>query len=1047
MNQVKIAHIADVHWRGLSRHDEYRRVFTKFIDEARQEKVDCILIGGDIVHSKTQGISPELIDCLTWWFESMAEVAPIVMVLGNHDGLINNKDRQDAITPIVEALRNPRITLYKRSDTYDDDRFSVPISWGNFSCFDEEGWDRVVPHDNRINIALYHGSLRGALTDIDYECESENDMKLFDGFNFGMFGDIHRQQFLDRDRKFAYPGSTIQQNYGESIDKGYLLWTIRSTDDFDVEARSIRNDTPYVTIRWMGNVADTLATCGNLKGSRFRIATDTHLLQEEIKSISAILKEDYSAGEIVWKTESNRDAEKLGLITEKIERENLRDPEVHKKLVRKFLSAEKFDESDFQLMEELVEGHLKSLDNEDSVRNVKWSLKSMDWDNTFAYGKDNHINFSNLNGIIGLFGQNRTGKSSIPGTIMYGLFNGTDRGNIKNLNIVNTRKGYCKVKCNLTIDGNDYVVERQTVKHTSKKGLVSAGTHLNIFGIDKDGNHIDFSGEQRRDSDKLLQLLVGSADDFLLTSFASQGEMNAFIKEKATARKIYLSNFLDLNVFDKVLYSLKDESNHLKSFMRTSPNKDYDVVISQAKADLLRMETESEELREKIDESRKKVESLNIELLTHKDRDQVTNADISLKESEILETNGHVTKFKERMIELQAEIDEIRNKLVKIEDLKKNFPIEDLRNQLTEMRDLDKSVALIESNIQRERENLRTKEKSAARLLEVPCGDAFPTCKFISDSHKDKAKIADQQKAIEKLQSDLNTSRRALKKFSELAIESKVQRYEEILKKEIAHKGSVTNYETQLELLSTKHSAASRKLVELRNEIESMRLRVIDGDEADAISSLKEKINGINAQVKAWDARLKDDNRSIGMMTTKVEDLEAEKVKFEENRKKWRVYEKLLAAYGKDGIPLNIITSELPRINAEISSILQGVAGFTVVLESETGSTDLEVYLDYGDSRRPIELGSGMEKMLGSLALRVALINVSSLPKTDMLIIDEGFGALDETSVEACNRLLASLKKWFRTILVISHVDAVKESVDDVIEITRVGQDARVRYE
>jgi exonuclease SbcC len=85
--------------------------------------------------------------------------------------------------------------------------------------------------------------------------------------------------------------------------------------------------------------------------------------------------------------------------------------------------------------------------------------------------------------------------------------------------------------------------------------------------------------------------------------------------------------------------------------------------------------------------------------------------------------------------------------------------------------------------------------------------------------------------------------------------------------------------------------------------------------------------------------------------------------------------------------------------------------------------------------------------MLGSLALRVALINISSLPKTDMLIIDEGFGALDETSVESCNRLLSSLKKWFKTILVISHVDAVKESVDDVIEITRTGQDAKVRYE
>jgi len=1047
LNQVKIAHIADVHWRGLSRHDEYRKVFTKFLEKVKKEEVDCILIGGDIVHSKTQGISPELIDCLTWWFESMAKIAPVVMVLGNHDGLINNKDRQDAISPIVDALRNPRITLYKDSGTFDDDRFSVPISWGNFSCFDEERWDNVVPHPGRVNIALYHGSLRGALTDVDYECESDNDMNLFSGFQFGMFGDIHRRQFLDRENRFAYPGSTIQQNYGESQDKGFLLWKIRSENDFDVTFHELKNDSPYVTIRWKGSVIDTLSECVGMNGARFRIAVDTHLLQEEIKSMAAALKEELSASEIVWKWENNRDAEKLGLADEKIERENLRDPEVHKKLVRKFLDKEKFDEEDLKVMEDLVDKHLKGIESDDSPRNVKWSMKSMDWDNTFAYGKENLINFSNLNGVVGLFGQNRTGKSSIPGTLMYGLFNGSDRGNIKNINIVNTRKGYCRVKCEVNIDGNDYVIERQTTKHTNKRGQVSAGTHLNIFGVDKDGNHIDFSGEQRRDSDKLLQSLVGSAEDFLLTSFASQGEMNTFIKEKATARKIYLGNFLDLNVFDKVLVSLKEESNHLKSFMKLSPNKDYDGLIAIAKTELIRMEHEAEELRTKIESHRKEVESLNVELLTHKDRDQVTSHDVVEKEKEIASTEELISSYDDKLNETRNNIEDLKAKLVKIDDLKNNFPIEDLRNQLVEMRGLDKSVALIESNIEREKELLKARERSASKLNEVPCGDAYPTCKFIKDSHKDKAKIAEQQQSIERLQEELKNSRNALRKYAESSIESKVKRYEDILKKEIEYKGNVSTLESQVELLSTKHSSAVKKLATLRNELESMKLRVVDGDEANAMSELKDKISTLNAQIKSWDVRLKDDNRSIGMNTNRVADLENEKLKFEENRKKWRVYEKLLAAYGKDGIPLNIISSELPRINSEMSSILQGVAGFTVVLESEEGSTDLEVFLDYGDSRRPIELGSGMEKMLGSLALRVALINISSLPKTDMLIIDEGFGALDETSVESCNRLLSSLKKWFKTILVISHVDAVKESVDDVIEITRTGQDAKVRYE
>ena len=126
---------------------------------------------------------------------------------------------------------------------------------------------------------------------------------------------------------------------------------------------------------------------------------------------------------------------------------------------------------------------------------------------------------------------------------------------------------------------------------------------------------------------------------------------------------------------------------------------------------------------------------------------------------------------------------------------------------------------------------------------------------------------------------------------------------------------------------------------------------------------------------------------------------------------------------------------------------MQGVVGFTVELETKPGSNDMQIYINYGDSRRIIECGSGMEKMMASLAIRVALINISSLPKTDLLVIDEGFGALDDTNIEACSRLLDSLKKWFKNIMIISHVDAVKDAVDNVLEITQFEKNARVIHE
>ena len=101
---VKIAHISDIHWRSLKRHDEYKKVFKKCYEKLSNLNPDIIYIGGDIVHSKTQGISPEIIENLTWNFNELSKIAPVHVIQGNHDGLILNTDRQDAITPIINAI-------------------------------------------------------------------------------------------------------------------------------------------------------------------------------------------------------------------------------------------------------------------------------------------------------------------------------------------------------------------------------------------------------------------------------------------------------------------------------------------------------------------------------------------------------------------------------------------------------------------------------------------------------------------------------------------------------------------------------------------------------------------------------------------------------------------------------------------------------------------------------------------------------------------------------------------------------------------------------
>lgn len=212
---LRVAHIADVHWRGLSRHEEYREVFEAFNRQVKETGAEHIFVGGDIFHTKTSGISPEYIEQLSWWITSMSEVAEVHLTLGNHDGNLVNMSRQDAVTPIVEALHNPRVHLYKKSGVYE---FSPGYTWCIFSLFDEEGWKDIEPVPGKINIACYHGPVHGAVTESDWLLEGGLKVDFFERFEFCFLGDIHKTQYLgarmseltiDEADLSRYPGAEV----------------------------------------------------------------------------------------------------------------------------------------------------------------------------------------------------------------------------------------------------------------------------------------------------------------------------------------------------------------------------------------------------------------------------------------------------------------------------------------------------------------------------------------------------------------------------------------------------------------------------------------------------------------------------------------------------------------------------------------------------------------------------------------------------------------------------------------------------------------------
>lgn len=220
----KIVQIADVHIRTFKRHDEYGEQFEKFFELLNKDKPDRIVIVGDIVHQKIQ-MSPELVDVVTHFLNKCAEIAKTIILIGNHDFLTNNMERLDALSPVIDAMKNPNIFYYNKSGCHEDEN----VVWVPISLMDEnrvpECFNPKKKSKGKTYIGLFHSPLPGVTTDLGFAFGDVYSLDNFFGLDWVLCGDIHKRQVIkEKDPTIIMVGSTIQQNFGETVSKhGYCL--------------------------------------------------------------------------------------------------------------------------------------------------------------------------------------------------------------------------------------------------------------------------------------------------------------------------------------------------------------------------------------------------------------------------------------------------------------------------------------------------------------------------------------------------------------------------------------------------------------------------------------------------------------------------------------------------------------------------------------------------------------------------------------------------------------------------------------------------------
>ena len=176
--------------------------------------------------------------------------------------------------------------------------------------------------------------------------------------------------------------------------------------------------------------------------------------------------------------------------------------------------------------------------------------------------------------------------------------------------------------------------------------------------------------------------------------------------------------------------------------------------------------------------------------------------------------------------------------------------------------------------------------------------------------------------------------------------------------------------------------------------------------------------------------------REVGSAEQQIKNLISDKEELESLRTEFAAYELFMRCFHTNGISYNVIKNRLPVINEEIAKILTGIVDFEVFILNE--DKKLDIFIKHPKFEpRPLEMGSGAEKTIASMAIRLALLSVSSLPKPDIFILDEPGTALDEDNMEGFVRIIDMVKSYFKTVILISHLDTLKDAVDTQIVIDK----------
>ena len=1048
MNVVKVPfrklkyihHISDIQIRNLKRHREYEELFERTYEEVRKHKDNAVAyIGGDIAHSKTD-MSPELIDQLSRLFKNLSDICPTIIIAGNHDCNLNNRSRMDCLSPIVDNLKHPNLHYLKDTGVYKcaDVSFVVWDVWDN-----KKDYIKAKDVEGDTKIVLFHGTVDKCQTDLGFRLPSDVKITQFRGYDLGLLGDIHKRQHLNKAETISYCGSLVQQNHGEGLSHGYLLWDVPTRKSKYIE---ILNDYGYYTLDINKGVVPEVDNMPKKARLRVRVANTS---ATELKKALAIIHNKYGVEEMsVTRTDALYSTGRVRNKT--ISVGDINNTEVQYQLIVDYLNANHIvDDETLLKIKNINESLNQDLPEEEVYRNVNWKLKQFEWSNMFSYGEDNIVNFTKLNGIVGMFAPNAAGKSSLLDALSFCLFDTCSRA-FKAENVLNNKKKdfFCKV--NFEIDNQNYYIERVAKKLRSGHVKVD----VDFYTIDDIGEKISMNGDQRRTTDANIRKVIGSYDDFILTALSSQIKNSVFIEKTQKEKKTLLAQFMGLEIFDKLWTTASEEIKDVAAVLKNFKENDWERELSEIKEHKKQFkEVHTQLLSEKHDiQSKKKLVENSIITLTKK----LKPTDKSVEDIDNLKDSKNILTETLNSIDNELGEVDVRTERAELLNTELNTKIQSHKDEKTEekfveLEHLENHKRELEIDLDKMKIEVRSKLDKIEKLGNLEYDEDCDYCMsnpFTLDAIETKEKLKVDKNIVKECLSKLDSVNDKINNLSharerKIDLDDIVNKLQKVLslKNELNSKKvlleekrkNVLHQISSVEEKVIKYYEQEKDIVynqQVETEIDKKQLDLDSIN--DQHETLNDNINSIFGEIKVVDTKRK----SILDNIKKVEELEG----------KYEAYQYYLDAVKRDGVPYELITKALPTIEGEVNNILAQLVDFQMLFEMD--GKNINNYIVYDDDNVwPLELSSGMERFISSLAIRVGLINVSNLPRSNFLAIDEGWGTMDSDNINSVYSLFQYLKSQFQFALIVSHIDSMRDAVDTLLEIKKENSFSNVKFD